>query len=267
MLGADAAATGAGIMRLRADQEMETGTRFEEGDDDIGQTQTSTAYDKFRSDIITSKLPPGSKLRIRQMCERYGLAASSIREALNRLTRDGLVQLIDLRGFTVSPISEEDLGELTKARCWLNEKGLRESIANGGVSWEEGVVLAYHRLSRTPRGGSEHEFDKVWETAHRVFHTSLISACGSPWIIRFCEQLSDASDRYRYLSCSAQQERKVSHQDLMEASVSRRANEAVTLLTTHFEETAAYGRAALAERAKHKEPIRIRAAGRRRVVC
>jgi GntR family transcriptional regulator, carbon starvation induced regulator len=253
-------------MRFRAEQEMEKATRVDEADDDIGQTQTSAAYDRIRSDIITSKLPAGSKLRIRQMCERYGLATSSIREALNRLTRDGLVQLIDLRGFTVSPISEEDLLEITKARCWLNEKGIRESITNGGPSWEEGVVLAYHRLWRTPRSGSEHEFDKVWETAHRVFHMSLISACGSPWIIRFCKQLSDASDRYRYLSCSAQQERKVSHQDIMEASVSRRADEAVALLTTHFEETAAYGRAALAERAKHAGPVRTRT-GRRRMVC
>jgi ABC-type nitrate/sulfonate/bicarbonate transport system substrate-binding protein len=46
----------------------------------------------------------------------------------------------ELREFSVSPVSEQDLDELMKARCWLNERALRESIAHGDSAWTVAVL-------------------------------------------------------------------------------------------------------------------------------
>lgn len=204
-----------------------------------GQTQASVAYFVLRNDIINSTLKPGNKLRIRDLCKKYSIGASSIREALNRLSGDGLVILVDLKGFSVCPINNQDLADLTRARCWLNESALRESIAHGDQAWEERIVLAHHRMSRIPRFNPEDgSVSPEHEMAHRLFHASLISACGSEWVLRFCEQLFDAADRYRHLSRSVLKTRKDGHYEIMEATLARNADLASDLLKAHFIQTA-----------------------------
>ena len=169
--------------------------------------------------------------------------ATPLREALNRLVSDGLVERREQRGFVVAPISEQDLSEITKTRCWLEEVALRESIAARTTAWEEALVLAHHRLARTPRSLSEQQFqdNPDWEPLHRAFHRALISGCGSRWLLNFCDQLADQHHRYRRLSAPrAFAKRGVSteHQQLVEAALSGRADDAVDLLKTHFERTA-----------------------------
>lgn len=208
------------------------------------ETLASQAYQRLRQDIIKARYVHGGKLRIQELCERYGVGPSPIREALNRLSRDGLVTQSDHKGFSVTPLSREHLEELTRTRCWLNELAIRESMVHGGRAWEEGVVLAYHRLSRIPRFISEEDktvYNPEWERAHRAFHSSLIAACGSRWLIAFCEQLFDASDCYRHLSRVSSLKRgprKDEHQEMVKAVVARDADAAAKLLRTHFTRTA-----------------------------
>src|SRR5687768_3832868 len=101
------------------------------------ETLASVAYQRLREDIINAKHAPGGRLRVQELSERYALGPSPIREALNRLSRDGLVTLSDRRGFSVTPLSRAHLEELTRTRCWLNELALRQSIAGGDAAWEE----------------------------------------------------------------------------------------------------------------------------------
>lgn len=208
------------------------------------ETLASQAYQRLRRDIIDAKYSPGGKLRIQELCERYDVGPSPIREALNRLSRDGLVTQSDHKGFSVTPLSAEHLDELTKTRCWLTELALRQSIANGDDAWEESVVLAYHRLSRIPRhigGGNAAAYNPAWEQAHRAFHSTLIAACGSRWLIAFCEQLFDAADCYRHLSRVSSMKRGIrrdEHQDMVNAIVARDADAAAKLLHKHYTRTA-----------------------------
>ncbi|WP_162577139.1 GntR family transcriptional regulator [Variovorax sp. PBL-H6] len=216
-------------------------------------TLSSKVYERLRLDIIHAVLPPGQKLHIAQLCTRYAVGLSPMREALNRLARDGLVTHSEQRGFHVTPVSEVHLDELTKTRGWLNELALRQSIANGDRAWEEQVVLAYHRLSRLPRaepGTAASDINAPWEEAHRDFHKSLLMACGSSWLLGYCEQLFDAADRYRHLSRLSNVREAVrardEHKALMEATVERKTEDAVLLLHKHLAVTAELVRGSLA---------------------
>ncbi|MDT3683979.1 MAG: GntR family transcriptional regulator [Pseudorhodoplanes sp.] len=225
-----------------------------------GETLTSAVFDALRRAVITGEFAPGEKLRVRQLAERFGTGLSPIREALNRLLRDGLVEQSDLRGFSVAPTTEADLDELTKARIWANEKALRESIAHGDAAWEESVLIAYHRLSRIEARleSSPPDIDPAWDAAHATFHRQLTAACGSRWLIGFCTQLFDLADRYRHLSRLAPQagmrRRNDEHRMIMEATVARDADKAAALLSEHFLTTARLSRAALHQVAAEKRP-------------
>jgi len=145
--------------------------------------------------------------------------------------------------FVVAGISSADLAEITKTRCWLEEIALRESIAAHTTKWEEALVLAHHRLARTPRSLSEQRFDDnpEWEPLHRAFHRALIAGCGSRWLMAFCEQLADQHHRYCRLSAPrafSKRTVKTEHQQLMEAALEGRADAAAALLKAHFNRTA-----------------------------
>lgn len=206
-------------------------------------TRATSLYDQLRHDLLGGAIEPGSKLAIEALAERYATSATPLREALNRLVSDGLVERREQRGFVVAGISADDLAEITKTRCWLEEIALRESMAARSTAWEENLVLAHHRLARTPRSLSDSHFEDnpAWEPLHRAFHRALIAGCGSSWLLSFCEQLADQHHRYRRLSAPrAFSKRGVNneHQQLMEAAVAGRVDEAVALLRAHFERTA-----------------------------
>ena len=206
-------------------------------------TRATSLYDQLRADLLGGEPEPGSKLAIEALAERYETSATPLREALNRLVSDGLVERREQRGFVVAAISAVDLAEITKTRCWLEEVALRESIAARTTAWEEALVLAHHRLARTPRSLSERVFkdNPEWEPLHRAFHRALIAGCGSRWLLNFCEQLADQHHRYRRLSAPrgfTKRGVKSEHQQLLEAAVEGRADEAVALLRAHFERTA-----------------------------
>ena len=206
-------------------------------------TRATNLYDQLRTDLLDGALVPGSKLAIEALAERYQTSATPLREALSRLVADGLVQKLEQRGFAVAGISADDLAEITKTRCWLEEIALRESIAAHSAAWQEALVLAHHRLTRTPRSLSDERFqdNPDWEPLHRAFHRALIAGCGSRWLLIFCEQLADQHQRYRRLSAPrafAKRGVKGEHQQLLEAALAGRADEAVALLHAHYQRTA-----------------------------
>lgn len=206
-------------------------------------TRATSLYDQLRTDLLGGVLEPGSKLAIEALSEAYDTGATPLREALNRLVADGLVQRREQRGFVVAGISAEDLDEITRTRCWLEEIALRESIARRSTAWEEALVLAHHHLAKTPRSLARDHFEDnpAWEPLHRAFHRALVAGCGSRWLLSFCDQLADQHHRYRRLSAPrafAKRGVKGEHQQLMEAALQGRADDAVALLHQHFERTA-----------------------------
>ena len=80
----------------------------------------------LRTDILSLKLAPGSKLLLAGLCETYKVGLSPLREALSRLVVQGLVVGEDHRGFWVTPLTEEDFYDLTHKRRTFSDAG-RES--------------------------------------------------------------------------------------------------------------------------------------------
>lgn len=206
-------------------------------------TQASHVYDRLREDLLSGRLAPSRKLQMRFLMETYQTGQTPLREALNRLTADGLVEVREQRGFYVRDISRAELAELTKTRCWVESLALRESMAASTPQWEEELVLAQHLLSRTPRSlnATAFEDNPEWERLHRIFHRILIANCGSQSLIAFCGQLADQLYRYRRLSIrKAFPSRPVGdeHAAIATAILSGDPELAVKLLTAHYQKTA-----------------------------
>jgi GntR family transcriptional regulator, carbon starvation induced regulator len=200
---------------------------------------TAFAYQQLRADVLSGRLVPGEKLRAEALRQRFNIGSSPIREALNRLLAEGFVALEAQKGFRVAPVSETELNELVTARCLIDGSAIRASIKRYETKWEEGLVLALHRLTRAARITEEGTPNTDWEQRHRHFHRALVGGCGSRWIVRISEQLFDAAERYRLLAADYVKERNEleEHQALAQACLDRDADKAIELLSDHFGQT------------------------------
>ena len=201
-------------------------------------TASTVAYERIKTDILTGRLDPGLKLRIDQIAKRYEVGTSPVREALNRLYGDGFVDRHEQRGFSVANVSVDELRELTKTRIWLECTALREAILNANQTWEDAIVLALHRLSRTSRSlsATEFELNPDWEQRHTEFHEALIANCGSGQLVKYCRDLRNKSDRYRLLAATYVSARREldEHRAIFEAAIAGQVDPALELLSSHY---------------------------------
>src|SRR3954468_1853004 len=89
---------------------------------------TEAVVEALRADILTCRLLPGAKLKIGDLCTRFGVSLGAVREALSHLAAEGLVVAETQRGFQVAPVSAEDLADLTATRIDIEGLALRRSI-------------------------------------------------------------------------------------------------------------------------------------------
>lgn len=221
---------------------MSTSTPTTEGSKEKqAETLASSVYEALLQDIVRGKLRPGHKLHLHTLKDEYNVGNSPLREALNRLSTNGMVVREENKGFHVSPASTEELQELVRTRCWLEEIALRESIKNADDEYDERIVLAYHRLRKVSQGQDSGVISPELEARHNEFHDALISNCNSKLLLGYCSQLREQTLRYRNLAAVIayrESNEEKEHQAIRDAIFDRNADEAVKLLNAHYEMTA-----------------------------
>lgn len=207
------------------------------------KTHSEGVYASLRAELLGGAFVPGSKLRLAGLGTRYGVSLSVVREAMTRLAGEGLVRAIPQRGFCVTPLSVEDLLDLTRARVLIETAVFRESIGQGNLDWESAVIAAHHTLQGTPYTTSEGHLGGDWSVAHHAFHRALLAGAKSPRLESIATELRDCSLLYQHWSIEIAHDldRDVAaeHRNLAELAVARDANGAVKALTEHIERTTA----------------------------
>lgn len=200
------------------------------------------ALQQMKRSIICCDLAPGEKLKVAELSKSYGLSSSPIREALNRLAQEGIVEANENRGFRVTALSVDDFREITRLRCLLESEALADAITHGDDAWEANVLGAFHRLGLIEKklGKSAVVLDDEWALRHKAFHFALFSASPSSLLLRMIDSLFDRAERYRRFSAmhrTAKRHKGDEHKQLMEAALARDTDMAVDLLKRHIRGT------------------------------
>lgn len=197
----------------------------------------------LRTDIVLCRLAPGEKLRVQQMADRFATSLSSVREALSRLSAEGLVVAEPQRGFWVAPIAIADLEDITQARMEIESICIRTSVNRGDSDWEERLRHTHDRLSALlPLDADTKIVTNEWEEAHHAFHEALVANCESVTLKSIRSHLFDRAERYRRLAGKiTQREREIveEHDLIYRAALKRDGVLAAALLANHIRETAA----------------------------
>lgn len=202
-------------------------------------SRTEEVFETLRADLLGGRFEPGQRMKSQELSTRFGVSMSVVREALTRLAEQGLLVSTPQRGFTVRPLSVDDLADLTKVRVQIESLALRQSFELGDISWETSVLGTHHALERTPVILEDGSYNEGWTLAHRDFHRALLAGCGSPRLEAIATSLRDSAELYRrwYWALTDDHQRDIAgeHRRLKDFALDRDTDQAVALLGAHIE--------------------------------
>ena len=205
-----------------------------------GRTLAEDMYFGLKDRIILGQLQPGERLNLNALAKENAVSLTVVREAVARLVADRLVRTSPQQGYSVWPLSVDDVLDLTRVRTEIERLAVHDSVAHADLNWESHLVAAHHRLAGTRSDASRGD----WSRAHADFHEALAAACTSPLLKQLRRQLFDSAELYRWWSVTRGEaadrpmQAAIEHRTMLDAALARDADRVVSLLVDHIRETA-----------------------------
>ena len=113
--------------------------------------------ERLREAILTGRLQPGSRLVESDLTSRFGVSRGPVREALRRLTADGLIEHWPHRGAVVRRLTEREIRELFLIRIEMEALAARLAAAADAPERRTGFVAAIQPIyADAPRNPCEY---------------------------------------------------------------------------------------------------------------
>jgi DNA-binding GntR family transcriptional regulator len=196
-------------------------------------TRSDWVEERLRAAILQGELEPGQRLHANDLAERWDVSATPLREAVQRLASDGLVEMLPQRGARVVAVSVDDAVQIYELRLLLEPLCLERSLEASDDEHRAAIEAAFEafRSATTPDDAIE---------AHTRFHETLLERCPSAWLRRFTTQLADASRLFQVASAGGRPARrhpKAEHRALCDAAVRGDVATCVALQEAHLRRT------------------------------
>lgn len=167
--------------------------RFQMG---AAPTLAQSLYTKIKDDIISMALPPGAPISETELAEESGVSRTPIREAILRLARENLVEVVPKSGTFVARIPVSALPEAMIARCALEGAATRAAAEFASRS----QILELHALLERQRELAEQGDLLNFHLADEAFHEQIAATGRLPGLWLMIQNIKLQVDRFRRLT-------------------------------------------------------------------
>lgn len=160
------------------------------------QTLADQAYALLRQRIVSLKMPPRLRFTEREISGETGFGAMPVREALDRLNHDGLVETIPRRGYRVAALTLKSVDDFFTV--WSVVSPLIIRLARERATPEQTAALddIHQQHSRAVKKA---KFDpEQWIQMSRQRFDLLVAATRNPQLEAIYRKLSAEMDRIFY---------------------------------------------------------------------
>lgn len=172
--------------------------------------QAKRAYDELKRQILENELPAGWSALEQELAERLAMSRTPVREAMMRLSHEGLVEVRPRHGMRVLPVSAEDMREIYEVLTGL-ESTAAELAATRGASDVE--LSALEGAVEDMAAALKRDDLKAWAKADDRFHMLLVSLSGNRKLRDVAESFLDRSRRVRILTLKIRPKPTTSNRD------------------------------------------------------
>ena len=192
----------------------------------IYSSKSDVAYAELRRLILLGALPAGSRLPQYELAATLNMSITPIREAIRRLSSEGLIDLDTHKDARVASISAEEARQLFEVRLLLDPPAIKMAAAHRTEEDIAAIEAAARRLRPVTREEGEEALD-----AHREFHRALYRASHNDLLTRLLDDLWDKSDRYRRVGLELPETDE--HRQMVELIVAKEGAAAARLMRGH----------------------------------
>lgn len=153
-----------------------------------GTTLADQVYDAIVLGILTNKVELGTPLIMDELAESLDVSRTPVRDALQRLEHEGLVEQRGRRGFIVRPVSEADVHQLYQAREAVEGYAARWIAQHADESFFTDVAAVIERAQNTIDGTVVQSF-----RANQSIHRCIVEAVGNRYLTANFDSIWGAS--------------------------------------------------------------------------
>lgn len=160
--------------------------------------QSDSAYDRLKQLIIRAELRPGAVIEEAAMMELLGVGRTPLREALQRLAQEDLIENVPRRGYFVTEITAADLFHVFEVRQSLEALAARLAAERA----QPADLAEFDRmLAEAHAGIAADNHDLEWNLGiDEWFHRIVGRATGNPYLVAAITRHYGLSLRTLYLS-------------------------------------------------------------------
>lgn len=156
---------------------------------------SDTIVTSLRGLIVSGELLDGARLVERDLAERFAVSRIPLREAIQKLAAEGLVELHRNRGAAVCTLGEADIEEIYSLRMLMEGDAIHCAVPRMNAETLARAELV-HRLLGEAEG-----MEKQGEL-NREFHALLYAPCGNGRQLKAIRELRAQVERYERLQNS-----------------------------------------------------------------
>lgn len=152
---------------------------------------TEVAYKEIREGILTGALPPGRKLVVNELVDEWKISNTPIKEALNRLVAEELVEAMPRRGMRVRKYTSVETREIFEMRTLYESHCARIAASTMNDRKELGAMLSkiLDECRIILKSGSNEQNPMRLFDLDAEFHRIIVSQCGNTTMIRHFDRL------------------------------------------------------------------------------
>ena len=165
-----------------------------------GATAASKIYSELRAELVSLQRRPGEAVSEAEIALSYGISRTPVREAILKLSDEGLLEIFPQSGIFVAPIPLAALPEAIIIRKALEATTAQMAAERATVS----QILVLHSILQRQREASAARDREAFHQADEKFHATIAEVAGYPGIWTLILQVKVHVDRYRRLTLPQQ---------------------------------------------------------------
>jgi DNA-binding GntR family transcriptional regulator len=189
--------------------------------------------ERLRSDIISSRYPPGTRLDQKLLAEELGVSLIPVREGLRQLEADGLIRIEPRRGVFVAQRSADELREISLIREQL--EGIATEIAAMHLQ-DQQIQQLDHILQDMVQAIDMQDMHRNLEL-NCQFHFGIYEASGKPLLLRMINGLWERFRLYSHRDtfiADAARKSFAEHEAILAACIAHDAGAARARMCDHI---------------------------------
>jgi GntR family transcriptional regulator, carbon starvation induced regulator len=194
----------------------------------------------LRRDIVRGVFEPMERLKVEHLVKFYSIGHSPVREAILLLSSSGLAVHEHQKGYRVAPVSLADYDDVLVVYQRMYKLILEMAIDLGDDAWEERVVVQLHRSVKVQKvlPDGDPQLREKWQSAYGLFHSELLSGCGSPLMMQLLGDTGARLERYVNLFADLESDRErdhhAEHREIVDAVIARDKHRTLALIDRYF---------------------------------